>query len=204
MGTLSLTLPVIGQPNSTEDVKIPNALTAIQTLVNTNLDYANLNSVVDSYYKTIMSIDGSIIPGTAGGTYILTQLGQQANPATNVVMPAFRYLDSARYPSGTRSQKLSLSAALLVDGTAPATNIAFGLREITAVGGAAGATTLTVGATLMAFTFTTPSANSRNHQEAADIVFPAASYYVLSVDIGGTIAANCTMSYNVNLDFRAV
>lgn len=34
MGSISLTLPTIGQPNSTEDVKIPNALSALQTFVN--------------------------------------------------------------------------------------------------------------------------------------------------------------------------
>lgn len=42
MGLLNLTLPSVGQPNSTEDVDVVNAFSAIQTLVNGNLDDANV------------------------------------------------------------------------------------------------------------------------------------------------------------------
>jgi hypothetical protein len=38
MGLLNLTLPSIGQPNSTEDVDVVNAFSAIQTVLNGNLD----------------------------------------------------------------------------------------------------------------------------------------------------------------------
>lgn len=44
MGLLNLTLPSIGQPNSTEDVDVVNAFSAIQTLVNGNLDATNLTA----------------------------------------------------------------------------------------------------------------------------------------------------------------
>lgn len=45
MGTLSLTLPTIGQPNSTEDVDVLNALTAIQNFVNgTNFGTAQIEA----------------------------------------------------------------------------------------------------------------------------------------------------------------
>lgn len=42
MGLVSLTLPTVGQPNSTEDPKINSALTALQNVINGNLDTANI------------------------------------------------------------------------------------------------------------------------------------------------------------------
>jgi hypothetical protein len=42
MGLISITLPTIGDPNSTEDVDIRNSLATFQTLVNGNIDNANL------------------------------------------------------------------------------------------------------------------------------------------------------------------
>lgn len=44
MGLLNLTLPTVGQPNSTEDVDVVNAFNAIQTLLNGNLDNTNFTS----------------------------------------------------------------------------------------------------------------------------------------------------------------
>lgn len=46
MTTLSLVLPVIGQPDSTEDPKLNTALTAIQTWANGNIDATNLASAI--------------------------------------------------------------------------------------------------------------------------------------------------------------
>jgi hypothetical protein len=42
MGLVSLTLPTVGQPNSTEDPKINSALTALQNVINGNIDTANI------------------------------------------------------------------------------------------------------------------------------------------------------------------
>jgi hypothetical protein len=42
MGLLNLTLPTVGQSNATEDVDVVNSFSAIQTLLNGNLDAQNL------------------------------------------------------------------------------------------------------------------------------------------------------------------
>jgi hypothetical protein len=44
MGTISLQSPQIGQPDTTEDVKIQNNFTTLQTVINGNLDSANLSA----------------------------------------------------------------------------------------------------------------------------------------------------------------
>lgn len=48
MSVLSLILPTIGQPDSTEDPKINTALTAIQTWANGNIDLTNMTSAANS------------------------------------------------------------------------------------------------------------------------------------------------------------
>lgn len=42
MGLISITLPTIGDPNTTEDVDVRNALSTIQTVINGNIDSANI------------------------------------------------------------------------------------------------------------------------------------------------------------------
>lgn len=66
MGTLNLTLPTVGQPVSTEDVDIINAFTAIQTLVNGNLDVANLANGASTAEKLAASLS-ELIGVTSGG-----------------------------------------------------------------------------------------------------------------------------------------
>lgn len=43
MGTISLQVPVSGQPNSTEDPKIASDMTTIQTVINGNIDTNNVS-----------------------------------------------------------------------------------------------------------------------------------------------------------------
>jgi hypothetical protein len=46
MGTISLQVPTVGQPDTTEDVKVANNFTTIQTVINGNLDTTNLAPAV--------------------------------------------------------------------------------------------------------------------------------------------------------------
>ena len=58
MSQLALTLPSIGQPNTTEDVDIVNAFTTIQTDYNGNIDENNLATAVK---QKIGLSDGSVV-----------------------------------------------------------------------------------------------------------------------------------------------
>lgn len=52
MSTLSLTLPTIGQPDSTEDPKINDAFTAIETWANGNIDATNFVAALSGAFTT--------------------------------------------------------------------------------------------------------------------------------------------------------
>jgi hypothetical protein len=46
MGVITLDLPVVGQPNTTEDVKVRNNFQTLQNTINGNIDASNLSPVV--------------------------------------------------------------------------------------------------------------------------------------------------------------
>lgn len=75
MGTISYSIPQSGLPNASEDPKVASALTALLTLVNGNIDVANLNPTA------------AIL---AAGTWAPLTL------ATNVIALAGGYVPSAR------------------------------------------------------------------------------------------------------------
>lgn len=82
MGLISLQTPVVGLPNGTEDVKVVNDFTILQTLVNGNLDTNNLNASAGItaaqlapgagrlfYSPTVVSVaaaDGALVVANAG------------------------------------------------------------------------------------------------------------------------------------------
>jgi len=75
MGTISLSIPQAGQPDSTEEPKIVNDLTLLQTLLNGNLDTNNLHpsragitlAQLGTAVQALVSIDASAsVVGGAG------------------------------------------------------------------------------------------------------------------------------------------
>src|SRR3954469_457656 len=46
MGVITLDLPVVGQPNTTEDVKVRNNFQTLQNTINGNIDASNLSPIV--------------------------------------------------------------------------------------------------------------------------------------------------------------
>jgi hypothetical protein len=69
VSVLSVILPTIGQPDSTEDVKLNNALTAIQTWGNGNIDASNFTA---GFLRNGLSI--------AWGTYGVIWSATSVNP----------------------------------------------------------------------------------------------------------------------------
>jgi hypothetical protein len=46
MGVITLDLPIVGQPNTTEDVKVRNNFQTLQATLNGNIDASNLSPIV--------------------------------------------------------------------------------------------------------------------------------------------------------------
>lgn len=89
MGTISLSLPILGQPDTTEDVKLINALTAIQTVINGNLDATNLSAtaavarsqLAGGFGDLIWTSTGVNTSGTDGHFYGMTAAATLTLPA---------------------------------------------------------------------------------------------------------------------------
>ncbi len=67
MGLLSLILPIVGQPDKTEDVKIPNALAAIQSWANGGIDATNITNEAITDAKVVKGRE-LVTTGNAYGT----------------------------------------------------------------------------------------------------------------------------------------
>jgi hypothetical protein len=127
-------------------------------------------------------------------------LGQNGAFELAADTPAARsvfHLNPADYPS---SAKLRLSAVALVNGTAPATTYVYGLYPVTATGGAANASNITLGTVIATTaTITTPAANSENHQNSAKFAIPTAGFYALGMARAGTEANNSYVTHCLTL-----
>lgn len=91
MGTISLSTPIVGQPNSTEDPKIASALSTIQAWANGNIDSANVSAVfaLAAGVNASQTVKGSVNITTSQSTGSTTPtLLATPDQVTNVVMPA--------------------------------------------------------------------------------------------------------------------
>jgi hypothetical protein len=214
MPDINPSIPVIGQPDSTEEPKVVTALTQLVAAVN-DVDsaqitdgvvtYADLNSTVDQYYKDALTGQAALVGGVAAATWVMTAIGPSA-AAVQCNMAYMKYLDPAAFPSGSRSAKLRMTASLVTNATAPAMTITAGLYPIaSSLGGvnvvAFGLGTVVPGSTVA---FASPGANSQSHGETADFAFPSAGHYVLGFVTSGAMPANACLTLASALQFRAV
>lgn len=75
MGIITLSIPQTGLPNSTEDVKIANDFTAVQTVINGNIDTANLSSAVAAVISGVFAMTRGHSNAPTGTTTITHGLG---------------------------------------------------------------------------------------------------------------------------------
>lgn len=188
MGTLALTLPTIGQPNSSEDVKIPNALSAIQTEYNTNIP--NVLASIKSVSNPIGYIPGGT---TAGEYYLLPSniiVASSSSLASSGLADGFTYLASTDYAIAGYTTKLNLRAIMLGNATSAGVgSITYGLKQITAgAGGSPSTLTVTLGA--FAISTSIVAAGSGPQSLTVQAAFPSNGLYLPVVSWAGTAAAN--------------
>lgn len=217
MGTINLSLPTVGQPNSTEEAKIPTALTTIQNVINGNLDTANLAASAKpatllGAYRTIYQTQGCGTSASVGSANGYSALGSSAGQ-TFVGFASIGigwldgfYFDPADYAVSGLTAKFRLRLGVMVNGTAPACTFNAQLQNITTVGGGAGVFAITgVGGALGATTtIVTPGANSISHAAGSDTSLPAAGTYVLALNTTAGIAANSVVQAQMQMQMRWV
>jgi len=196
-----------GASASMNDIQGP--FTDLRTFVNGgNIDYTNLASTVQVDYKMLERGGGQLGSGAAATVYLFGPTFPTAMTVGTAgsVVCAFR-LDPADFPAGARSVKYRVRAQLVVNATASATTHTVGLYPISAFGGGSGAipNINTLGAVVAGSTVALSSAVASSSPEgnSGDFSAPAAGYYCLAVNSGGT-SANSLITLLAELQVRQV
>lgn len=201
MGLLSLTLPTIGEANATEDVDVRNALSAIQTVINGNIDGSNAPNIDAALARLIPITDirgGTWVAGTGNGNYATstatgatpTPLGTQGSAVSAI------YFDPARHAVSGKTTKLVVAASLFTNAVNPAMSFTLGFWPGTITPGVSGGTSIfTPGAspTPNIISWVTPGANFVG-QQTYEYTAPAAGWYALAATVGGGLTGGMTVT----------
>lgn len=162
--------------------------------------------VMSSRYRDIAHspIGASTATQTSGNTYVLILGGTTlplitANGGLGVVR-----LDPADYLSTALTTKLRLGVSWETNAVAPANTMTVSLQPISTTGGGAAVNSITVGAAVTSVAIATPAATSSGHTDGADVNFPAAGLYVLTLTVSGTAAASASTVIRPRLQYRYV
>jgi hypothetical protein len=210
MALLSLNLPVIGQQSATEDQKTRDALAAIQTGVNGNLDETNVPNLAAAFttYKTVLERTAILNAGAAAGTY---SLGATTLTNTGFVgaltLNHTRFIEPSFLAADARTTKFRLRVLIIPNTTAPAVTFTPSLQQITGFGGAAvtpvvSAASLVTGSN--AGSVASPGATSQNVTDSTDFTIPGSAAYAIVVATSGTLAANSQVTLVAELLVRQV
>lgn len=88
MGSISLSIPVSGQPNATEDVKVANNFTTLQTWANGNVDTNNISPTAG--IKVSQMAGGGLLAYISSGVSFTAAYNTsiQASPGITVTLPS--------------------------------------------------------------------------------------------------------------------
>jgi hypothetical protein len=218
MGLLSLNLPVIGQGSATEDQKIRDGLSSIQTVLNGNLDEANVPNMAAAFttYKPGIATGRARVSSAApAGSYAFllgsSGLNNTLLPGTQPALEDVAIeIDPARFSANARTTRLNLRFRVAPNAVAPGITFTAGLWQIATTGGASGnAPTIATlnGAALTGSTavVATPGALSLTATASSgDFTCPAAGLYVMGVVTSGTPAAGSVNALTAVLDMHQV
>lgn len=203
MGTLSYTVPSIGSPNATEDPEVAQALIDIKAEYNANIA-AMLGAwkpVTSWWIKVAAGLTNATgyYPDSSGVTALAIGTG-----STNGIQNAF-YLDPADFALTGYTTKVRLRTVLDTGNTAPGVNFTMALNPITAVAGGAGIVMVnTVGAATVSVTRNTPGTNQELTDITTEATMPAAAFYIATIAISGTTAANSNTQISLQLQYRYI
>jgi hypothetical protein len=199
MGIISLQNPQIGQPDTTEDVKVQNNFTTLQTVINGNIDDTNLSSPNNGVRRLLLQSAGAVNGGTAAGDYVfygtggLYSSGLTGQSGIVPIWPGDSGLSSQPkdFTVANKTAFGRVRGCITTNGTSPGVTITLGLYLLTALGGTS--------ATIV-YTFETAVAGSTVGLsggagliplgESGQFAMPTAvGGYMLGVNVSGTTAA---------------
>lgn len=203
MTSLSVSVPVVGQPHATEDVKVGNSLTAIQAWSST-IDGVNVDASLTgrrmiaqaAFFFSSTQTTTSYFVGADG-------VPQQASAGTYSKPTMWWYLDPANYAvTGKSNTQLILRISLAVNNIAPAITWNGQLNAIS-LGGTGGLITPVAGALQgSAVSVASPAANSVNVAEGAAFAFPSAGAYGAVVNTSAALTSGSAVAITWQLFVR--
>ncbi len=200
-GTISIEVPTVGNPNSSEDPKVRSSLITLRDEVNALLDSGNkvpdtsLTSPNNSAYRTIFYTNGGFGQLLGAGTYTLcptnTPLKNETEFEGVTFIPYF-YFDNADWEVAGKTLKMRLRAQVTTNATKPALKFTAGVYPISSVAGAANKSKYTLGSVVSGSTieFNEPAASTITPKETADFTIPADGLYVVGCVTSAETTAN--------------
>lgn len=195
MTQLNIVQPVIGQSDSTEDVKIINAFTAILGVVNGNLDGGNVVASLTGR-RLIAQVPFFVQAGTvaASGPYAIAQDGTLIPSSATPTKPLHWWsLDPANYAVVGKTTQW-VGRLNLATGVNPSTTVIAQVNAVT-FGGSAGGIQWTSGSSANIGSIgSTPGTNVAVVTEGGPQTFPTAGAYIPLIGLSANTAANSAIS----------
>lgn len=190
---MALPVPTIGQPNSTEDQDIADALTGLNSFIGT--------------YRTIHESSSHMLGDLAAATYIFSATGGAVSGTTDIdqhVTPYF-YFDDADYTVTSTTPKLRVRAQIATNATQPTITFTVGLYPVTTAG-SADTLVFTLGTVVSGSTvaFASPTASTVSQSNSGDFTVPADGAYMFGVVTSGTLTNNNSSKLAAQLQIRSV
>lgn len=213
MPDISPSIPIVGQPNSSEEPKIVTALGSIVATIN-NLDKDNLSATAgildtqlaapnNALWRTLRSQPWSLTGATAAGTYLFGADGTQflASAGTGKPLLPISVPTLAEYAASTKTLRGRVSVEFITNTIIPGVAMTFGLYPVPSVGGGVSPFTQPSLGTVVAGSTVVVGPNGVGRGTSAGFDISAgANTYLLGVTFGSATAAN---SFTVgSIDFQ--
>lgn len=212
MGLISYTTLaslIAGAPEKIADVV--DCLQKIQTVVNGQVDGTNAPAITGAYGDPLLRGAGQIGPTFGAATYLIkadAAIAFASGVADNSGSGHQMHIAlAAAYGVTGVTTKLRIRPWVMVNAAAPAINFTFGLHPVSAVAGAAGITTVTVGAAVAGSTvaINAPSASAVTPGTGPDFNYSLLTDgigYMLGVTTSGAPAASSVSTCGAILELH--
>lgn len=213
MGLIAPSLPVVGQPNSSEEPKIVTFESQVLALVNGQLDALNLASGSGLYdrWETLVQLDFrggiaglSTTPCYVGGTGILTSGGAGGQAISGLWVPP----TASDIAVTSKTTRLRVRVSYATNATAPGITLTWGLYPITVLAGGINNITPTLGTVISGSTaaVASPAANTPAEAKSGSFDLSAVTGglggFAMGVVGSGAQAGNSNLACTAYLEMR--
>ncbi len=202
MSELSLVLPEIGKPDTTEDPKIVTAFTAIQTFANGNIGGVNVEDELTGL-RLIQRTDCLFKAKEAAGTYIPSLSSYQKMTANTASFsgppPNWFLLAPADYSISGKETQLAIKADIATNAVTPAATFTFGVYPVEQYLGAEAEFKIKYTAVLAGSTVALTPGAANNESTGLRLTMPATKYVSVGFATSAETAEKSMTAMSISL-----